>query len=117
MKSSGNRSALRLTAWFRTLVVAPYSTARSESKMTLSPRTLRMHLSNGTRADLAESSFFMSHPINKMRESPHTARAIGRRARRQPRVVAEQDAEAVTQVLARFVGDECEVRGHGRFKK
>jgi hypothetical protein len=42
MKSFGNRSALRLTASFKRLVVVPHKSARSRSMRTFSPRTWRI---------------------------------------------------------------------------
>jgi hypothetical protein len=38
-KSSGKRAALRFHCWLTRLVIVPYSAARSESSMTLQPRT------------------------------------------------------------------------------
>jgi len=45
VKSSGNRSAFRLTAWLSALVATPYRSARSASRMILWPRMARMRLS------------------------------------------------------------------------
>ena len=42
MKSAGNRSALRFTAWFRTLVPTPYREASCASSSTRWPRRTRM---------------------------------------------------------------------------
>src|ERR1700726_2081901 len=42
MKSSGNRSALRLTCSFNRLVVTPYRAASSASSRTLRPRSTTM---------------------------------------------------------------------------
>ena len=41
-KSSGKRLRLRRTAWLRTFVSTPYSSARSESMITFSPRMVRI---------------------------------------------------------------------------
>src|SRR4029077_15147134 len=42
MKSLGNRSLFRFTAWFNTFVDTPYSSAKSASTMTLWPRITRI---------------------------------------------------------------------------
>jgi hypothetical protein len=47
MKSSGNRSTLRRTAWLRVLVSTWYSAAKPVSRMTFWPRMTRMSDSIG----------------------------------------------------------------------
>ena len=61
MKSSGKRSMLRCTCWFRRFVSTPYSRAKSRSSMTCLPRMTWMRssiCSNGCKTPV--STFAMS---------------------------------------------------------
>ena len=62
MKSSGNLSILRFTAWLRTRVSTPYNRAKSLSSITCWPRMTWIRLSIGSNGELllpfTDSSLF-----------------------------------------------------------
>ena len=65
MKSGGNRSRLRLTAWLKAFVVTPYNAARFTSSMTLCPWIKRIEfsiLSAGTTDDRLRAMIY-KNPI------------------------------------------------------
>ena len=69
MKSGGNRSWLRLTAWLKAFVVTPYNAARFTSRMTLCPRIKRIEfsiLSAGTTDDRLRAIIY-KNPITMLK--------------------------------------------------